>query len=66
LAAAPALQVATIPIAAIGGAFLARAWWLQIRHGAKSKWRRRSLVVLVISTVTVVALWTLRFTGVLG
>jgi hypothetical protein len=66
LAAAPALQVATIPIAAVGGAFLARAWWLQIHHGSRSMWRRRSLLVLVISTATVIALWSLRFAGVIG
>ncbi|MEX2159718.1 MAG: hypothetical protein WEB04_09985 [Dehalococcoidia bacterium] len=56
----------TIPVGVIGGAFLLRAWWLQLRHGASGVWPVRSLVVLALSTVLSAALWGLRFTGVLG
>ncbi len=63
---APALQVVTIPVAIVGGAFLLRAWWLQISHGLTSRWQVRSLIVLSVSTVTVVTLWSLRLAGVFG
>ena len=66
LAIAPALQVATIPLAAIGGAFLARAWYLQIGHGVSGVWPLRSLVTLMVSTAVAGTLWGLRFGGILG
>ena len=65
-AVAPALQVITIPIAIVGAAFLARAWWLQLGHGADGAWPLRSLVTLVASTTIMATLWALRFAGVLG
>ncbi len=65
-ALAPALQVVTIPIGVIGGAFLARAWWLQLSHGAEGAWPLRSLVVLVLSTGLSATLWSLRYAGLLG
>ena len=65
-ALAPALQVLTIPIAVLGAAFLARAWWLQLGHGLGTAWQWRSLAVLSASTATAVALWGLRLAGVLG
>ena len=63
---APALQVVTIPVAVVGGAFMLRAWWLQIANGLTSRWQLRSLVILILSTATVAALWGLRLTGVIG
>jgi len=65
-ALAPALQVVTIPVGVIGGAFLLRAWWLQLAHGASGAWPLRSLGVLGLSTVLSAALWSLRFAGLLG
>jgi hypothetical protein len=65
-ALAPTLQVVTIPVGVIGGAFLARAWWLQFGHGARGAWPVRSLVTLAVSTALSAALWSLRFAGVLG
>ncbi len=66
LALAPALQVATIPIGVIGGAFMARAWWLQLSHGVAGAWPLRSFVTLAASTTLAATLWALRFAGVLG
>ena len=66
LAIAPALQVITIPIGVVGGAFLARAWWLQIGHGNDGTWPMRSLITLIASTTAMATLWSLRFAGVLG
>ena len=63
---APALQVVTIPLAVVGGAFMLRAWWLQVTHGLAARWQVRSLVILIASTVTVAALWGLRLAGVIG
>ncbi len=66
LAIAPALQVITIPIAIIGAAFLARAWWLQLGGGHEGIWPLRSLLTLIVSTTAMATLWSLRFAGVLG
>ncbi len=66
LALAPALQVVTIPVGILGGALIARAWWLQLRHGAGGLWPRRSLVVLSASTALAATLWSLRFAGLLA
>ena len=65
-ALAPALQIVTIPIGVIGGAFMARAWWLQLSHSISGAWPLRSLVVLALTTGLSAALWSLRFAGVLG
>lgn len=65
LAIVPVLQVLTWPLAAIGAAFLARGWWLQVRHGIAGAWSRRSLVVLSLSTALVAVLWTARLLGLL-
>ena len=65
-ALAPALQVLTIPIGALGATFLLRAWWLQLGHGLRTAWQWRSLFVLTASTATAVTLWGLRFAGALG
>jgi hypothetical protein len=65
-ALAPTLQIVTIPVGIVGGAFLLRAWWLQLRHGVSGGWPLRSLAVLGLSTVLSAALWGLRFAGVLG
>lgn len=62
----PALQVLTLPLAALGGAFLLRAWWLQLSQGLRTDWQWRSLLVLAASTATAAALWALRFAGVFG
>lgn len=56
----------TIPIAAVGGALLLRAWWLQLTHGFRTRWQLRSLAVLIASTAAVITLWSLRFGGVIG
>ena len=66
LAIAPALQVATIPLAVVGGAFLARAWYLQIGHGVRGVWPLRSLATLAVSTTVAATPWGLRFGGILG
>jgi hypothetical protein len=66
LAIAPALQVLTIPIAILGAAFLARAWWLQLSQDHDGKWATRSLITLIVSTTAMATLWSLRFTGVIG
>ena len=66
LAIVPVLQVVTWPLAAIGGAFLARGWWLQVRHGMTGVWPQRSLVVLSLSTGLAAALWVSRFVGLLA
>jgi len=63
-ALAPALQALTIPLAVVGGAFLLRAWWLQLSHGLRTAWQRRSLLLLAASTITAAALWGLRLGGV--
>ena len=65
-ALAPTLQIVTIPIGIVGGAFLLRAWWLQLAHGATGAWLLRSLVVLALSTALSAMLWSLRFAGILG
>jgi hypothetical protein len=68
LALAPALRVLTWPFLALTLLALGRGWYLELAHqGAwRSTWRRRSGVVLIASTVLAVALWGLRFAGVLG
>lgn len=65
-ALAPVLQVVTIPVGILGGAFIARTWSLQLRHGLGGLWPRRSLALLSASTVLAVALWSLRFLGLLA
>jgi hypothetical protein len=47
---------------------LGRAWYVEVSHGGgwRSTWARRSKVVLLASTVLAVAVWSLRFAGVLG
>ncbi len=65
-ALAPALQVVTVPLGIIGGTFLARAWWLQLRHGFGGAWPLRSLAALAGSTALAAALWSLRLLGVLA
>ena len=68
LAAAPALQVLTWPFLVLTALMLSRGWYLELSHGGRwsSAWRRRSGVVLVGLTALAVALWSLRFTGILG
>lgn len=66
LAVAPALQVLVLPLVAVGGALLFRAWWLQITHGIRTKWQWRSLATLAAATALVIVLWSLRFAGVLS
>lgn len=66
VALAPALQVVTIPLGVLGGAFIVRAWWLQLRHGIGGLWPRRSLALLSASTMVAATLWSLRFLGLLA
>jgi hypothetical protein len=68
LAVAPALRVLTWPFLGITVLMLGRAWYLESSHPGswRSPWRRRGRAGLIASTVLAVALWGLRFGGVLG
>ena len=66
LAVAPALRVLTYPLLAITVAMLGRGWFLALQHPGRTRWQRRSRAVLVLSTVLALALWSLRFGGLLG
>ena len=69
LALAPALRVLNLPLLISTVALLGRGWYLQLRgHGLHegTLWSRRSLVVLVGSTILAAVLWGLRFGGLLG
>ena len=66
LAIAPALRVLTWPLLALNIWVLSRGWYLQLGHGNAMLWQRRSMMVLVASSVLSVTLWTLRFLGMLG
>ncbi len=65
---APALQVLTWPFLGITVLMLARGWWLAPSHGSLwgTGWKNRAMLTLIASTALSVALWTLRFAGVLG
>ena len=47
---------------------LSRGWYLQISQRAdlSTKWPRRAITTLVLSTVLAVTLWGLRFADLLG
>ena len=66
LAIAPALRVLSFPFLALTVLVLGRAWYLQLSHGGGTVWQRRAGLVLLLSTVAAVTLWTLRFAGLLG
>ncbi len=66
LALTPALQVLTWPFFGVSVLMLGRGWYLALRRGHGSKWQRRSLIILVGSTVLTAVLWGLRFAGLLG
>ena len=65
-AAAPALQVLNFPLLGLTALFLGRGWYLQLTHGDATVWQRRARGILFLSTVTSIALWTIRFSGLLG
>ena len=68
LALAPALRVLTWPFLALTLIMLGRGWYVQLSHkgGWRSSWGQRAGLMLLGSTVLAVALWSLRFTGLLG
>jgi len=68
LAVAPALRVLTWPLLGITLLMLGRAWYLELTHSGSWRftWRLRSRMVLFGSTGLAVALWGLRFAGLLG
>ena len=63
---APALRVLTYPLLALTVMALGRGWYLQLTHGGGMVWQRRARIVLGLSTIASIALWVLRFAGVLG
>ncbi|MBI4199027.1 MAG: hypothetical protein HY535_00945 [Chloroflexi bacterium] len=66
LALAPALRALTYPFLVLTLLSLGRGWYLQLRVGSVTAWRRRSLAVLAASTLLAATLWGLRFAGLLG
>ena len=66
LAVAPALRTLGMPLLGATIFILGRAWYLEESHRRPGIWRARSRWVLIASTVLVVALWVLRFVGLLG
>lgn len=68
LGLAPALRVLTWPLLVLTLVMLGRGWYLNFAHrgGWQSPWARRSRTVLAASTALAVALWALRFAGLLG
>ena len=65
---APALRVLTIPFLILTVLMLGRAWYLEL--SAKEHWRGfwalRSRKMLIASTAVSVAIWGMRFGGLLG
>ena len=68
LAFAPALRALSLPLLVITLLMLSRGWYLQISQRAdlSTKWPRRAITTLVLSTVLAVTLWGLRFADLLG
>ena len=68
LAIAPALQALTWPFLFFTVLMLARCWWLAPSPGSwwGTKWKNRATLTLMASTVLAVALWSLRFAGLVG
>ena len=65
---APALRVLNIPFLALGIFLLGRAWYLELKATDhwRGFWAKRSRKVLIASTLVSVAIWGLRFGGLLG
>ena len=66
MAVAPALRALNYPFLAMTVLALGRGWYLHVTHGGATFWRRRAGRVLVLATIRSIALWALRFAGVLG
>lgn len=63
----PALQALTWPFLGLTILSLGRGWYLALDKGGwRSPWGKRARLILVGSTVLSVALWGLRFAGLLG
>ncbi|MFQ5860300.1 MAG: hypothetical protein ACE5IG_01960 [Dehalococcoidia bacterium] len=60
------MRLLTYPFLVLTIVALGRGWYLQLRHRAATTWQRRSRIILVGSTVLAIALWGLRFGGLLG
>ena len=65
---APALRALTIPFLALGILLLGRAWYLELkqRDHWRGFWADRSRKVLIASTLVSMAIWALRFGGLMG
>ncbi|MDA0734156.1 MAG: hypothetical protein O2860_06200 [Chloroflexi bacterium] len=68
MALVPALQVLTWPFLALTVFVLGRGWYLELSNGERwsSTWKKRSSVILVLSTLLAGTIWGLRFAGFLG
>ncbi len=67
-AIAPALRVLNIPFLILTILMLGRAWYLELEKTDhwRGFWAQRSRKVLIATTVVSVAIWGLRFGGILG
>jgi len=54
-----------IPLLIVTLAALGWAWFRQLRHRGGGKWRIRSLIVLIASTIFAVGMWTWRLYPIL-
>ena len=68
VAMAPALRLLTFPLLLLTIAMLGRGWRLELKATGhfRGLWAERSRMVLLASTVISVAVWGMRFGGLLG
>ncbi|MBT3941716.1 MAG: hypothetical protein HOC77_09320 [Chloroflexi bacterium] len=67
-AIAPALRVLTIPLLLLTVVMLTRAWRLELKATGhwQGVWAVRSRRTLLVSTILSIAIWGMRFGGLLG
>jgi hypothetical protein len=67
-AIAPALRALNIPFLILTVLMLSRAWYLELEPTGhwRGFWAIRSRKVLIASTAVSLAVWSLRFGGLLG
>ena len=54
------VQALTFPLLAVTVAALGCAWYRQLRHGGGGRWKTRSRIILLGSTIFAVAMWSYR------